>query len=832
MIRSPKHAICEKVQRSRHCLVWVVAAVAVGAFAMPQLAIGASGTFTYVAGTVYVETNGQRRVAQRGTEVNPGDRIITEEDGMAQLAMVDQAKLSLRSSSQLIVERYQRTPAGQEGAVLNLLKGTLRSFTGLLTASNRDKYVMKTRAATVGIRGSGNILQTSPGPGPGNSEVTINHTIEGAHVVQDINGRFAPVVTRPNDTIKIETNKPPEKIPTPPGLVQSGSQMTTKAATTSTGSGSGSGSNDPPSGGTGGGTGGTGSNDPPSGGTGTGSGGTGGTGGGTGGTGGSGSGTGGSGLPSNLPNTLPASNPITNPTNPTIGTNIVPPVVITVDPSGLRDIVMAAGGTTYSGQAAPSGVSLEGANLRGFTSVGGGAGTSASVSGGAAESQTFDIGNNSSITIGRWSNPASVNFAGFGSYSGAAASTHFAYGGSGYPAYLSDVLTGTVSYSRIGATTPTNNTGATGTLDSATLSVNFTQRLLNATLGVSMAGTPSAPVYSLQATNVPFSQNSFFTLTGFGLTITRTAGGQTSAANAGLSGTIEGSFVGATLSGVILGYAFSDNNATTRQNVSGVVAFQGPAQNTGAPYQFGLISDPTGTLVASPYSQTYATINRPDEVTGDNTGRLSAFRGPFARGDGTINGNNTYAVGSAQVLDSGTDATAGLSWGRWSGGTATIGGAPVTLNNRSLHYIFGTPQTGATTLPLTGTGVYEVAGSTRPTDLSGNVGTMNTATLNANFSARTVDASLNVTVANQTWNATATGMSIYRDMTFSANTGGSPGGGLPAPTQLNITCTPNCGATSGSLDGFFSGRTGQGAGVQYSINSSVTGAIAFRRRGG
>jgi hypothetical protein len=110
---------------------------------------------------------------------------------------------------------------------------------------------------------------------------------------------------------------------------------------------------------------------------------------------------------------------------------------------------------------------------------------------------------------------------------------------------------------------------------------------------------------------------------------------------------------------------------------------------------------------------------------------------------------------------------------------------------------------------------------------------MNTATLNANFSARTVDASLNVTIANQTWNASATGMAIYRDMTFGANTGRSPGGGLPAPTQLNITCSPSCGTSgfTGSLDGFFTGRTGQGAGVQYNLNGNITGAIAFRRRG-
>ena len=172
------------------------------------------------------------------------------------------------------------------------------------------------------------------------------------------------------------------------------------------------------------------------------------------------------------------------------------------------------------------------------------------------------------------------------------------------------------------------------------------------------------------------------------------------------------------------------------------------------------------------------------------------------------------ALGTAQVLDSGTDATTGISWGRWSGGIATIGGVATGLASRSLHDIFSAPQTGPTTLPLTGTAVYDVAGSTRPTDAAGNVGNMNSATLNANFSARTVDATVNVTLANQTLNASATGMAIYRDMTFAANTGRSPGGGLPAPTQLNISCTPSCGGAVGSLDGFFSGRTGQGAGVQ------------------
>ena len=167
-------------------------------------------------------------------------------------------------------------------------------------------------------------------------------------------------------------------------------------------------------------------------------------------------------------------------------------------------------------------------------------------------------------------------------------------------------------------------------------------------------------------------------------------------------------------------------------------------------------------------------------------------------------------------------------------GAATIGGASTSLNNASQHYIFSASQVGPTTLPLTGTAIYDVVGSTRPTDTRGNVGTFNSATLNANFSARTVDTSVNLTITGQTWNAVASGVPIYRDLTFSVNTGGAIVAGLPTPVVLNITCTFNCGSTryTGSIDGFFTGRTGQGAGLMYNLNGNISGAVALSRRGG
>jgi hypothetical protein len=749
---------------------------AVGATALSPSAFAQSGTFTYVTGGVFIERAGVPRVAaMRGMQVNQGDLIIAGADGMAQLSMIDQAKLSLRSNSQLRIERYQQKAGDTDGAVLNLVRGTLRTFTALLSQANRDKFQMKTKVATVGIRGSGNILQHED---EGGQDVTLNHTIEGSHIVTSLGGKFAPFISFPNDTIRVTATGAPEKIPTPASLLSAGSVMIGKVDRVEM--------PEVP----------TGTSGP--GGAGTGSG-------------GSGSGTGQTGG------------------GATPGTNVIAADGGSpADPSGLRDVVLAGAGTTYTGQAVRSNVTLEGNGLRSFSSVPSAGGTSATIVGGTlAESQTIDLGGGSSISLGRWVSPTSATAAGIGSIAGATgSSTHFIYGNSGYPAYLSDVLTGTVTYTQVGATTPTNQNGVTGSLTSTLLSVNFTQRLLNATIALALGGNN----YTMQATNVPFTLNSFTAFTGFGLVVTNNTNGQNSNTNPNISGQIDGNFVGGSLNGAILGYGLFDRTGATQQNINGVVAFRGPVQNTNSPYRIGLVSDPTNSLGASNFTQVYGTINRPDEVTTDSAGRASVFVAPYARRDGSgfIDGRTNYAIGSATAQDVGFDATTGLSWGRWAGGSATVGGAATSLANSSLHYIFSAPQSAPTTLPLTGTAVYDVIGSTRPTDRNGNVGTFNSATLNANFSARTVDTSVNVTVAGQTWNASANGVPIYRDMTFAANTGRNPVGGLPTP---NITCTPNCGSNfTGSIDGFFTGTTGLGAGLMYNLNRSVSGAVAFRRR--
>jgi hypothetical protein len=201
------------------------------------------------------------------------------------------------------------------------------------------------------------------------------------------------------------------------------------------------------------------------------------------------------------------------------------------------------------------------------------------------------------------------------------------------------------------------------------------------------------------------------------------------------------------------------------------------------------------------------------------------------------------SIGTATLLESGYDVTTGIRWGRYGGGTigvndrisgASLGTLDATTQN--VHFIMTTVQSGPTVLPISGTFNYTFAGGTTPTDSKGNVGTALTAanaSLTANFSAQTVDASLsNLTVGGNTWGASATGMPIVGNV---AQAEKKPGG------SGNLTVTSTLGTnTAGSLAAAFTGQTGNGAGMLYSLNHggnsvtnpaavTVSGVAVFRR---
>jgi hypothetical protein len=114
-----------------------------------------AGTVDFIAGPV--EINGiaaPARIASRGAAVLGGDTIATGQ-GRVQLRMIDGAYISLQPQSVLRLDEYSLASAAkEESGLLALLRGGLRTVTGLIGKTNRNKYRLITDTATIGIRGT------------------------------------------------------------------------------------------------------------------------------------------------------------------------------------------------------------------------------------------------------------------------------------------------------------------------------------------------------------------------------------------------------------------------------------------------------------------------------------------------------------------------------------------------------------------------------------------------------------------------------------------------------------------------------------------------------
>jgi FecR protein len=114
------------------------------------------GTVTFSAGDVTI-AHADKTVAkaEKNAELNAGDAIETKE-GRVQLSMIDGGKISLQPNTIYKINKFEFT-GNEDGSEYNfteLVKGGLRTISGLIGHKNRDHYQMKTAVATIGIRGT------------------------------------------------------------------------------------------------------------------------------------------------------------------------------------------------------------------------------------------------------------------------------------------------------------------------------------------------------------------------------------------------------------------------------------------------------------------------------------------------------------------------------------------------------------------------------------------------------------------------------------------------------------------------------------------------------
>lgn len=112
------------------------------------------------AGVTVAGRDGQQRPLARGAELDNGDTVRTNE-GRAQIRFTDGAYVSLQPNTEFGIAdyRYEGKTDGSERSFFGLVRGAMRTVTGAVGRVNRAAYRVTTPTATVGIRGTGGVIQ-------------------------------------------------------------------------------------------------------------------------------------------------------------------------------------------------------------------------------------------------------------------------------------------------------------------------------------------------------------------------------------------------------------------------------------------------------------------------------------------------------------------------------------------------------------------------------------------------------------------------------------------------------------------------------------------------
>lgn len=192
-------------------------------------ALANSGRIDFVAGNVTVQTLGSSpRVLTRGAEVRSGDTVQTN-NGMVQIRYPDGAFVSLKPDTEYAIEsyRFDGKTDGSEQGLFRLIKGTMRTVTGLVGRVNRSAYRILTPTATIGIRGTGGVIAVNG--------ITGATTIIGTSGTWDMRAQTgAPIPVGPGQTGRTTAspNQPAQQVSTDPGSSSTTGQATQQSTTT------------------------------------------------------------------------------------------------------------------------------------------------------------------------------------------------------------------------------------------------------------------------------------------------------------------------------------------------------------------------------------------------------------------------------------------------------------------------------------------------------------------------------------------------------------------------------------------------------------------------
>ncbi|MYN08315.1 FecR family protein [Pseudoduganella aquatica] len=132
--------------------------------ALPGAALAApvAATVVQLSGAMLArKPDGSVKPLALRSEVESGDTLLTQAGAYAQLRFIDNSEVIMKPSTTLQVEQFAfaRGKQADDQASFQLLKGGMRSVSGLLGQRSKEKFLIRTPSANIGIRGTTFILE-------------------------------------------------------------------------------------------------------------------------------------------------------------------------------------------------------------------------------------------------------------------------------------------------------------------------------------------------------------------------------------------------------------------------------------------------------------------------------------------------------------------------------------------------------------------------------------------------------------------------------------------------------------------------------------------------
>ena len=170
-----------------------------------------AGSVERVSGTVSIaNAANETRVARSGEAIRSGETITTQPGGEVMLKMKDDSVMMLRQNTQLKLTEFRYENKPTDSMFASLVKGAVRSVSGLLGKSRPANVKFATSTATVGIRGTDFEIAIIPEGSSDGRAGTYDYVYDGTTNIQIASGQNIDV--KPEQTgLAVDNPRPGEE---------------------------------------------------------------------------------------------------------------------------------------------------------------------------------------------------------------------------------------------------------------------------------------------------------------------------------------------------------------------------------------------------------------------------------------------------------------------------------------------------------------------------------------------------------------------------------------------------------------------------------------------